>query len=72
MVRYFVKSFLEVHIYDIYLLSSRAFVQISITFRSCKTVDLPDIKPYCLLEKSWFTFMCCTMWDLIILSMHLH
>ena len=48
---------------------SRILVHSSITFRSCRVVDLPEMKPNCLLLKSLLADMCFTIVSLTRLSM---
>ena len=48
---------------------SRILVHSSITFRSCKVVDLPEMKPNCLLLKSLLADMCFTIVSLTSFSM---
>jgi len=47
---------------------SNCVVQSSIIFKSLRTVDLPLIKPYCLLLKYEFSNKKCIIWSLHVIA----
>jgi hypothetical protein len=52
---------LKFHPKSIFPPLSRIVVHSSITFRNCRVVDLPEMKPNCLLLKSLLVDMCFTI-----------